>query len=380
MDDLVWRPPLLLPWDQPLSGNTTTTATTTTTTTTTANWDDLHDEQMSPMISAIVVACHILRLSQETTFTAACFLHRYFSAIRLQNMMRSTTTATTTTPWLVNNHNNVIKKHNHHSTDSSTIRLNGDGGGGGGREQQHDDDENHQDILVCCIFLACKVEEEPRRLRDFINLSQMLSWDEVGGKVQKEESVKKTSSYSTDDAKLDREKPHHSLLYWKKDPPDLDERYWSIKECIVTTEQHVLRWLAFDVCVSHPHRAIVALIQQQQREQRDQRHKQQQQSIDPEQWQEKQVLLANRSFQILNSVAIYSCRALSMPVLSLATAAIELASSTTTTTTTTTAPVTPVYSNPIHNTNMDDEKVQIAREHMQKVMNRFTLALQELSS
>jgi hypothetical protein len=50
------------------------------------------------------------------------------------------------------------------------------------------------------------------------------------------------------------------VVTWDPDPPNLDDSYWKAKERIVDTEQHVLRWLAFDCSVSHPHRAVVLLV------------------------------------------------------------------------------------------------------------------------
>jgi hypothetical protein len=46
----------------------------------------------------------------------------------------------------------------------------------------------------------------------------------------------------------------------QRPPPDLDDAYWEDKKRIVRTEQIVLRWLEFDITVSRPHRAIVAIL------------------------------------------------------------------------------------------------------------------------
>ena len=50
-------------------------------------------------------------------------------------------------------------------------------------------------------------------------------------------------------------------MQWNPTPPSLDEAYWSAKAIVVQVEQVVLRWLSFDVLVSHPHRAAVLLVQ-----------------------------------------------------------------------------------------------------------------------
>jgi hypothetical protein len=172
------------------------------------------------------IACHILRLGTEARFSALVFLHRYTRAVTKEGVV------------------------------------------------------GHLDwrwVAAACLFLACKAEEEPRRLRDVINLAHMLLSTEEG-----------------DDGK--------ETIYLHEEPPHLNEEYWEAKKKIVETEQVVLRWLAFDVSVSHPHRAVFLLLEKE-----DIRDK-----------------LLPVAFRRLNDVLFHG-PALEHLVLELAAAAIELA-------------------------------------------------------
>jgi hypothetical protein len=140
------------------------------------------------------VTCRVLRLSLEGTFTAACLLHRH--ALR----MPTTTTA-----------------------DSSSS----------------DQDDPWRWRVASLVFLACKTEEEHRRLRDLINLVRMIA-------ARTEDGLATTTT---------------TTLIWQPDPPALDDAYWKDKERLVQAEQAVLRGLAFDVHVAHPHRLVVLLAQ-----------------------------------------------------------------------------------------------------------------------
>lgn len=142
----------------------------------TANvYSDVVDRSLRPWLYRLYVAAHILRLSTETRYAALVYLHRY--AHTQQPMNR----------W----------------------------------------------VAAACLLLATKSQEEPRRLRDFINLAEMI---------------------------LGAEDVNESLLIsMEKDPPPLDDAYWERKKKLVETEQTVLRWLGFDVFVPHPHRVVVLL-------------------------------------------------------------------------------------------------------------------------
>ena len=72
--------------------------------------------------------------------------------------------------------------------------------------------------VATCLFLASKIGECPRRLRDVINVTHRLA---------------------------------------SKDTLCLDREYWHSKQQVVHMEQIILRTLAFDLEVSHPFRFLV---------------------------------------------------------------------------------------------------------------------------
>ncbi|CAJ1936503.1 unnamed protein product [Cylindrotheca closterium] len=132
-------------------------------------------------------------------------------------------------------------------------------------------------VGAACLFLACKAAEEPRRLRDVINLAEMLFVDE--------------------------DEDDDNWVTMDKNPPGLNEKYWEAKKKVVETEQFVLRWMMFDISVAQPHRAVVLLLEKEtiQRE-----------------------LLIPIAFRCLND-ALFHTPSLTFPIMELAVAAIELA-------------------------------------------------------
>jgi hypothetical protein len=226
-----------------------------------------HTPIIRPLLYRMYIACHILRLGTEARFSALVFLHRYAAAV-----LRSTTSTTTTT-----------------TTTTS-----------------------HEDwkwVAAACLFLACKAEEEPRRLRDVINLAHMLL---------------STSSSATDDQNNNGNINHQnnkSIVTLQEDPPHLDEAYWAAKKKIVETEQVVLRWLAFDVSVSHPHRAVQLLLLKETTTTITTTEEDEEASSSSS---AQNQLLLPIAFRRLND-ALFHAPALKLGVLELACAAIELA-------------------------------------------------------
>ncbi|KAL7519312.1 hypothetical protein ACHAWX_004093 [Stephanocyclus meneghinianus] len=101
-------------------------------------------------------------------------------------------------------------------------------------------------VAAACSFLGCKMSEEPRRIRDVINLSKVLGFSEW------DDSMDLTKEYLQSDA---------IEIYESTSPPPLDEKYWITKEDIVSTEQLVLRMLQFDTLVCHPHRCVLIVME-----------------------------------------------------------------------------------------------------------------------
>lgn len=150
--------------------------------------DETITETIRPLLYRMYIAAQILKLGTEARYSALVLLHRYVHAIYRRNgKLRRPT----------------------------------------------------QWVAAACLFLATKSEEEPRRLRDMINLAHMVLGDNEDEKFN-DDSV---------------------LISLDKEPPPLDEGYWDSKKKIVETEQTVLRWLGFDAFVSHPHRAVALLLQ-----------------------------------------------------------------------------------------------------------------------
>ena len=161
----------------------------------------------SSFLYRMYVACHILRVKTETRFTALVLLHRY--------------------------------------------AFNSSQGNYDNKEE-----ENNDEILpwigAACLFLACKTEEEPRRLRDVINMARM---------VLSSSSSTSLSSLSTASSKISE----GNILFMNlSQPVRLNEKaYWDSKKKVIETEQLVLRWLGYDCSVSHPHRAVYWILQKE---------------------------------------------------------------------------------------------------------------------
>jgi len=221
-----------------------------------------HDTFVRPLLSALLVGAHVWQVKLETTFTAAVLLHRYYAVTRQQQP-----------------------------------------------PADDDDDDDWKYVVPVCLFLACKREEEPRRLRDAINLAHMLDLAPQQPYNNKEDCP---------------------LVVWKSTPPALDEAYWAAKERMVQTEQRVLRWLIFDVAVAYPHRAVVLLLEDEailnkllpQRASTISAPKASKEDELP------RARLMRAAFQRLHD-ALFSAAALQQPVLALAVAALTLAADST---------------------------------------------------
>ena len=166
----------------------------------------------------------------------------------------------------------------------TTTAATATGGGGGGdtNDMRRRVASHLGKVASACLLLGCKAEEEPRRMRDVVNISQVLgfsSWED-GGKVDgdddgdgdatKDNDLK--SGGADDDARRggrrsdvkdgdERRGRSMATIVESRDPPPLDEGYWKAKEGLVSTEQHVLRMIRFDATVCHPHRCVLAIME-----------------------------------------------------------------------------------------------------------------------
>jgi hypothetical protein len=169
------------------------------------------DDVPRTFLGRMFVACHILQLQTETRFTAIVLLHRYARAKAQAN---------------------------------GSVESTSDGKGL----------EDLPWVGAACIFLACKVEEETRRLRDVINMVHM-----VLSSLPRSSSSSKVGDVEAE-ANGGVNNPKDVILI-SASPPDLNQEYWKSKKRVVETEQAVLRWLGFDVSVSHPHRAVFLILE-----------------------------------------------------------------------------------------------------------------------
>lgn len=111
-------------------------------------------------------------------------------------------------------------------------------------------------VAAACLFLGCKMEEEPRRIRDVMNLSHILKFS--FGDIEK--SVP-TANEDDSDAPTKKSSSEPVTIIELPSPPPLDETYWIAKEQMVSTEQHVLRMIQFDTSVCHPHRCVLIIME-----------------------------------------------------------------------------------------------------------------------
>ena len=174
----------------------------------------------SSFISRMYIACHILQVKTETRFTAIVLLHRYAQS-KNKNSKRG------------NNNKNEVGDDNNNN------------------EYENDDDNDNDEwpwIGAVCLFLACKTEEEPRRLRDVINMARMVL----------------SSSSMSKDIDNEHNNSKNVLCMNLTTPPSLNEEaYWDSKRKAIETESIVLRWLGFDCSVSHPHRAVYWILEKE---------------------------------------------------------------------------------------------------------------------
>ncbi|XP_065836523.1 cyclin-Q-like isoform X2 [Oscarella lobularis] len=75
-------------------------------------------------------------------------------------------------------------------------------------------------VAAACLYLASKIDELPRKVRDIVNVS-------------------------------------YRCLHKKEPPLDVSDRYWKLRDSLVTCEFVVLRALGFRVAVDNPHQYLL---------------------------------------------------------------------------------------------------------------------------
>ena len=156
------------------------------------------------ILTKIYIANYTLQLSTETRFTAFQLFHRCLSHYIQYNIISN--------QHETNQGNGSVNKNNHNRYDITLLQR-----------------QELSKLAAASIFLACKLCNEQRRIRDVINIQHVLQMQECDG--------------------IDE----------KINPPALDEQYWECKRDMVNMEQTLLRFILFDVNVSYPHRIMILI-------------------------------------------------------------------------------------------------------------------------
>mmetsp|Transcript_27312 Transcript_27312/g.33483 ORF Transcript_27312/g.33483 Transcript_27312/m.33483 type:complete len:316 (+) Transcript_27312:30-977(+) len=171
------------------------------------------------------VACYSLSLGSETAFTSLCLFHRYICHhFNTANNNSANTTVSVAT------------------TEKNTKHI-----------SHHQQQEELGIIAAACIFLGTKSEEDPRRIRDIINMAHVFQFATPPTESKNENGDGSIVLGSS------TRKGAKSRIVEARDLPLLDESYWALKDQVVSVEQKILRILRFDVHVSHPHRVLLAI-------------------------------------------------------------------------------------------------------------------------
>jgi hypothetical protein len=160
----------------------------------------------APLFCKVYIACQSLRLSTETRFSAIVLLHRYLSHYRFHQVQDKNGVPTSNTS-----------------------------------EEANEVWHHLGNVAAACMFLACKSNNQSRRIRDVMNACHILQFQHPEPKDADSDAI---------------------TVVVKKYPKPINEQYWSAKETIVKVEQHVLRMLQFDVTVSQPHRMLVVIYEE----------------------------------------------------------------------------------------------------------------------
>jgi hypothetical protein len=188
-------------------------------------YSEERDDAFLPWIGALQAASEVLDLSVEAQFTASVLLHRYRSLsgeFRVQSKI----------------------------SEDGTLRS----------DRVHSDNPSSEMFAIAaCLFVACKVENEPRQLRDVVHCALQLRVRKQSYEMDGDPSTR-TSSTKRNDPVLIAWNP--TLLdVGSSTEPYSDARYKRAQQGVLAAEQLLLRWLGFDVQVSHPHRMVVLITQ-----------------------------------------------------------------------------------------------------------------------
>ena len=205
---------------------------------------------LQKLLFKIQIASHTLNLSTESRYASFVLFHRCLS------------------------HYIHAQSYNCNDADTDTISVSHAGSetsinAKSSIEVTKSQREELGKFAAASIFLACKLCNQLRRIRDVINVKHVLQFDYP--QPNKEQSQSQSSSQeqapaganeaasasASNDIDIDIDIDTPPIP-----PPDLDEDYWLSKEDMVQVEQKFLRIIKFDVNVAFPHRFLVVVFEE----------------------------------------------------------------------------------------------------------------------
>jgi hypothetical protein len=210
------------------------------------------------LLFKIYISTITLDLSTETRFISFVIFYRYLCQYQIQYTRSSHTHTHTHT-----------HSHGHHAANTSTgtsqSQTNGNGNGNGndgdlGIDEKLSHPQKHLGkVAAATLFLACKISNENRRIRDVINVYHILQFNDLSTPASA-----LTTTTSTTFMNPNQIQNQEFIVKCCRNPPPLDEKYWTFKEEIVKVEHHLLRVLNFNAynAVVSPYRIVVSILEE----------------------------------------------------------------------------------------------------------------------